>query len=156
MKSWFLVLALVLAAAASCAAATGSGASGDSWRLEVGAGARALAAAAEGVPVSEAVLGFAIEAAAREMGARSPEEAIPIVYEAAVRAELRLRLGRTMPRVRAELRQELRVAARAGANASERLRALERVRRRFEQEHPGAGSMPWWMGPTDPRGRWRT
>lgn len=156
MKSWLLALVSILAAAAPICAAAPSGTAGGSWRVEVEAGMRALAAAAEGAPVSDAVLAFALDAAAREMDARSPADAIPIVYEAAARAELRLRLGTTLPRVRAELRQEFRIAAHAGSDTAERLRVLERVRRRFEREHPGAGSMPWWMGPADLRGRWRT
>jgi hypothetical protein len=156
MKSMFLALVSVLAASVPCAAAAPSQAAGDAWRTEVEAGMRALAAASAGPPVSEAVLGSALDAAAREIGARSPAEAIPLVYEAAVHAELRLRLGEAMPRIRAELRQEFRIAARAGEEAAVWLRALERLRRRLEREPPGAGSMPWWMGPGDPRGRWRT
>lgn len=155
MKSMVLVLVSALAAAAPSAAAERR-AVDESWRAEVEAGLRALAAGPEGVPVSEAVLGLALDAAAREMGARASDEAIPLVYEAAVRAELRLRLGEAMPRVRAELRQEFRIAARSGTDAVERLRVLERIRGRFEREHPDAGGMPWWMGPGDPRGRWRT
>jgi hypothetical protein len=155
MKSVFLVLISTLAAAVPCTAAAPSRDAVGSWRVEVEAGVRALAAAEEGAPVSEAVLALALDAAARDLGARSPEEATPLVYEAAVRAELRHRLGETMPRIGAELRQEFRIAARAGADATERLRVLERLRSRFEREHPGAGSMPWWMGPGNPRGRWR-
>jgi len=155
VKNMFLVLVSALAAAAPSAAAAQSRAADESWRIEVEAGLRALAAGPEGVPVSEAVLGLTLDAAAREMGARSPDEATPLVYEAAVRAEVRLRLGEAMPRIRAELRQEFRIAAQAGAEAAERLRVLERLRSRFEREHPGAGGMPWWMGPGNPRGRWR-
>ncbi len=130
----------------------------DAWRSAVEAGVRAIAAGPEGAPVSEVVLRLAVEIAAQEIGARRPEEAAPIVFAAAVRAEHRLRFGEPLPRVRAELRQELRIAVRAGDAAAVRLRAFERLRADSSGNPPGAGRapMPWWMAPGAPRGRWET
>jgi hypothetical protein len=158
MRTVTLVMLSVLVAAAPCLAAGGAVPADDAWRAVVEAGVRAIAAGSEGAPVSEVVLRLAVETAVQEIGARSPEEAAPIVFAAAVRAELRLRSGEGMPRVRAALRQEFRIAVRAGDAAAVQLRALERARRRLERGSPGAGRtpMPWWMGPGAPRGRWGT
>jgi len=145
MKTAFLVLLplLLATAVAPRASAAGGSPATAAWRSVVEAGLQLLTADADG-------------SAARELGAREPDEAAPLIFEAAVRAELRLRFGTSLPRVKAELRQEFRVAARAGAAARDWLRALERVRRRFERAMPGgSGSAPalWWMGPGTGRGR---
>jgi len=153
----FALLSALVAAAPS--PAVGNAAPADeAWRSAVAAGVMAMAAGPEGAPVSEIVLRLAVESAAQEIGASSPEEAAPIVFAAAVRAEHRLRFGESLPRVRAELRQELRIAVRAGEDAAVRLRAFERLRRRLERgsRRAGRAPMPWWMAPGAPRGRWET
>jgi hypothetical protein len=119
------------------------------WLTAVEADVRALAAAPGAAPVSEAVLQLALETAVRHFEPGYAAEAAPVVYAAAVRAELRLRLGEGLPRVRAELSQEFRIARRAGGDAVAHLRTLERVRRNLERADPGPGgrAMPWWKRP---------
>lgn len=158
MRTVTLALLSVLVAAARCPAVGNAVPADDAWRAAVEAGVKAIAAGTEGAPVSEVVLRLAVQSAAQEIGGRSPEEAAPIVFAAAVHAELRLRFGEPLPRVRAELRQELRIAVRAGEAAAVRLRAFKLLRRRFERDSPGTGRtpMPWWMAPGSPRGRWET
>jgi hypothetical protein len=155
MRTAILVVLSALVAIASCDAATDALTEGDAWRGAVEAGVQALVSGPGGTPVSEVVLRLAVEVAVRELAGRGPVEAAPLVYEAAVRAELRLRLGEALPRVRAGLRQEFRIALRAGADAAEQLRTLEQVRRRLYRDPPAGGApVPWWMGPDAPRGRW--
>jgi hypothetical protein len=155
MKTAVLVMLSALLAIASCSAATDALPAGDAWQSAVETGVRALVSGPGGAPVSEVVLRLAVEVAVRELAQRGPEEAAPLVYEAAVRAELRLRLGEALPRVRAGLRQEFRIALRAGADAVEQLRTLEQVRRRLYRDPPAGGApVPWWMGPGASRGRW--
>ncbi len=156
MRTETLVLLAALAAAFPVRAAPEAATVDDAWRIEVEAGVRAIAADSGGAPVSATVLQFALEAAVGEIGAYGPEEAAPLVFAAAVRAELRVRFGEALPRVRAQLRQEFRIAAQAGAAASAQLRMLERVRRRLERTPPGRGGAPptWWTGPGASRGRW--
>jgi hypothetical protein len=115
-------------------------------------GVQAMAAAPGAPRVSATALRLAVAAADRYLGERDPATAAPLVFAAAVRAELRLRLGAAVPRVRAEVAQELRVAARAGGDAAARVRLLERVRRDLERAAPGRG-LPWWGRPRDTRGR---
>jgi hypothetical protein len=147
MRTVATVLLLALAAAAPIAA-------DGAWRVAVETDVRALAAAPGARPVSEAVLRLAFEAAARLLAPADPADAAPLVYAAAVRAEVRLRLGEGLPRVRAGLSQEFRIARRAGDDAAARLRTLERVRRNLERATPGPGgrAMPWWKRPGIPRG----
>jgi hypothetical protein len=127
----------------------------EAWAAALETGVRALAAAPGASPVSPTVLRLALESAARHLGDDDPAAAAPLVYAAAIRAELRWRLGEPLPRVRAGLAQECRIVRRAGEDAAERLRTLERVRRNLERAAPGTGgrAVPWWERPGVPRGR---
>jgi hypothetical protein len=147
MKTVTTALLLALAAAAPIAADAG-------WLAAVEADVRELAAAPGARPVSEVVLQAALGAAVRLLGPGDAAHAAQIVYAAAVRAELRLRLGEGLPRVRAGLSQEFRIARRAGEDAAARLRTLEHVRRNLERAAPGPGgrALPWWGRPGVPRG----
>jgi len=142
------VLLLALAAATPLAA-------DEAWAGALEAGVRALAAAPGAAPVSRTVMRLALESAARHLGDDDPADAAPLVYAAAVRAELRWRLGEPLPRVRAGLAQECRIVRRAGDDAAERLRTLERVRRNLERAAPGpiGRAVRWWERPGIPRGR---
>lgn len=129
------------------AVAAGAPPDASPWRAAVTADLEALRSAAGGPAIAEGVMRATIEAAERELGTLDPAEVAPLVLEAAMRAQLRWRLGTPLPRLGAELRQEFRVAMRDGADAGERLRALRRIRRRLERETPGPGgaSPRWWM-----------
>lgn len=154
MRTFGIVL-LSLLVAGPRAVAAGGPSDVSPWRAAVAAELETLLLGLGSPKVSERVMTAAIDAAEREIGALDPVEAAPIVLEAATRAQLRWHLGTPLPRLRAELRQEFRVAMRSVAEAGERLRALERVRRRLEREAPGPGgaSAPGRTG-GPPRGGW--
>lgn len=125
------------------------------WRATLEEELQHLSAGLDGAAISSTVMRIVLEEASRELGALDPLEAAPLVFDEAVRAELRLRLGTPLPRVKAELHQSLRVAFLAGGNARKRLRALELMRYRLKETAPrgfGDASAPWWMGPHADRG----
>ena len=86
MRTVLTVLLLVVVAAAPIAA-------DEAWRAAVEAGVRDMAAARVAAPVSEAVLQLALETAIRHFEPGDAADVAPLVYAAAVRAELRLRFG---------------------------------------------------------------
>jgi hypothetical protein len=155
MRSTVFVLLALLVAVVPGPAAGREPSANDAWRAAVSTAVRDLGAAPGRVRVSDVVMRLALAAGARELGGLPADEAAPLVYRAAVRAELRLRQGDALPRVRAALNQEMRVVARAGSDAPPQLRALDRAWRRVHRDRPAAGGvpLPWWMDPGAPRVR---